>query len=96
MSHTFKWCIDKTRLETYGKQLFFVYRNGNKYWYLNGERHRLDGPAIEYANGDKWWYLNGKIHRADGPAIEQTNGDKYWYLNGLYYNESTYWKELRK
>ena len=35
-----------------------VYTNGNKSWYLNGKRHREDGPAIEYVNGDKYWYLN--------------------------------------
>ena len=25
-----------------------VYDSGTKYWYLNGERHREDGPAIEW------------------------------------------------
>ena len=55
--------------------------NGNKEWYLNGVRHREDGPAFEYANGDKEWYLDGKIHREDGPAIEYTDGDKEWWLN---------------
>ena len=30
------------------------------YWYLNGQLHRVDGPAVEDANGDKRWYLNGK------------------------------------
>ena len=56
--------------------------NGDKYWYLNGNRHREDGPAVEYANGDKYWHLNGKFHREDGPAAEYANGDKIWYLNG--------------
>ena len=37
-----------------------VYANGKKYWYLNGKRHREDGPAIEWASGNKLWYLNGK------------------------------------
>ena len=32
----------------------------NKAWYKNGEKHREDGPAIEYTHGDKSWYLNGK------------------------------------
>jgi hypothetical protein len=41
--------------------------NGDKIWYLNDERHRTDGPDIEYANGDKYWHLNGELHRADGP-----------------------------
>ena len=31
--------------------------NGDKAWYLNGELHREDGPAVECV-GDKYWYLN--------------------------------------
>jgi hypothetical protein len=30
-----------------------------KFWYLNGELHREDGPAAEYSDGKKYWYLNG-------------------------------------
>jgi hypothetical protein len=56
---------------------------GRKSWYLNGRRHRTDGPAVEYADGSKEWYLNGIHHRTDGPAIEYADGDKYWYI----YNE---------
>ena len=59
-----------------------VSANGTKEWYLNGKRHREDGPAIEYASGDKYWFLNGKRHREDGPAIELANGNKRWFLNG--------------
>uniref|UniRef100_A0A6M3IZ61 Uncharacterized protein n=1 Tax=viral metagenome TaxID=1070528 RepID=A0A6M3IZ61_9ZZZZ len=36
------------------------YPNGDKYWYLNGKRHREGGPAVESAKGTKLWYLNGK------------------------------------
>lgn len=36
-----------------------VSANGTKFWYLNDERHREDGPAVELADGDKYWYLNG-------------------------------------
>ena len=55
--------------------------NGTKYWYLNDQRHREDGPAVEYSGGSKFWYLNGQRHREDGPAYEHTNGIKYWFLN---------------
>ena len=51
-------------------------------WYRNGERHRDNGPAIEFTNGTKCWYLNGEYHREDGPAVEYSNGYKIWYLNG--------------
>ena len=37
-----------------------VYESGDKFWYLNGKRHREDGPAIELASGTKKWFLNGK------------------------------------
>ena len=63
-----------------------VYDNGEKYWYLNGKRHREDGPAHE-CNGYKEWCLNDKLHREDGPAIEWANGDKAWYLNGKLHRE---------
>ena len=56
---------------------------GSKCWYLNGQRHRVDGPAIEYADGSKCWYLNNQLHRVDGPAIEYADGAKKWFLNGI-------------
>jgi hypothetical protein len=64
---------------------------GNKWWKLNGELHREDGPAIEYTNGYKAWYLNGKLHREDGPAISYPSGIKHWCLNGKYYDSQTDW-----
>ena len=69
-------------LEQTGKPEMEQDANGNKEWYLNGKRHRVDGPAIEGANGYKAWYLNGELHRIDGPAVEQADGNKAWYLNG--------------
>ena len=39
MSKTFKWCKDKTRLAICDKQVFFVNKFGNKYWYLNGKQY---------------------------------------------------------
>jgi len=59
-------------------------------WYLNDQRHREDGPAVEWADGDKYWYLNDQLHREDGPAIEHANGGKDWYLNGQYLTEAEF------
>jgi hypothetical protein len=61
--------------------------NGAKVWYLNGKRHREDGPACEHSNGHKTWWLNGKLHREDGPACEYASGRKLWYLNGKLHRE---------
>ena len=88
MGHTFKWCQDKTKLDIFNKQVFFVTRFGNKHWYLNGKFHRENGPAVEVANAYKGWYLNGKFHREDGPALEDANGNKWWYLNGKLHREN--------
>jgi hypothetical protein len=59
-----------------------VYANGNKHWYIHGQRHRVDGPAAVYANGNKHWYIHGQRHRVDGPAIEYADGSYEWYLDG--------------
>jgi len=60
--------------------------NGRIY-YMDGEFHREDGPAVEYADGTKYWYLNGKYHREDGPAIEYADGTREWLLNGKTHRE---------
>ena len=64
--------------------------DGTKAWYLNGNLHREDGPAIEDSDGTKHWYLNGLRHREDGPAIEYSYGTKAWYLNGNRLTESEF------
>ena len=64
------------------KPICEIDKYGTKCWYLNGYRHRLDGPAIEYLDGVKYWYLNGVQHREDGPAVELSNGTKKWFING--------------
>jgi hypothetical protein len=56
-------------------------------WYINGQLHREDGPAVEWSGGYKAWYINGQYHREDGPAIEWSNGYKAWYLNGKRHRE---------
>jgi hypothetical protein len=56
--------------------------DGSKAWYLNGKRHRVDGPAVEYVGGAREWYLNGIRYREDGPAYEASDGYREWLLNG--------------
>ena len=40
-----------------------VYNDGTKKWFLNGQHHREDGPAVEGADGSKRWYKHGEYHR---------------------------------
>ena len=71
------------------------YPNGSKYWYLNGEPHREDGPAIERSGGRKEWWLNGKRHREDGPAIEYPGGTREWLLNNEKLTEQEFLKRKK-
>ena len=73
-----------------------VYDNGSKEWYLNGKRHREDGPAVEWPNGRNFWYLNGELHREDGPAVVSANGYKAWYLKGKKVTEEEHKKLTSK
>jgi hypothetical protein len=74
----------KTYENFINKPIIKYYPNGQKWfeeWWLNGELHREDGPAIQFwrKNGQKEkevWKNNGKDHRKDGPARQ------YWYSNG--------------
>ena len=53
-----------------------------RYYNKEGQRHRLDGPAVEMANGDKEWWIDGKLHRLDGPAVDWVDEYKAWCQNG--------------
>lgn len=55
---------------------------GTKRYYLDGQLHRIDGPAVEYVDGYKEWRLNGFFHREDGPAVEYHDGHKVWFIHG--------------
>jgi hypothetical protein len=35
-----------------------IYENGTKSWWINGKRHRENGPAVIDAYGQMWWFLN--------------------------------------
>lgn len=68
-----------------GSPVCYVDMYGNKYWILNGLRHREDGPAVEFADGTRMWYQNGEPHREDGPAVEWENGSKFYYFRGRFH-----------
>src|SRR6202167_3920000 len=59
------------------------YKNGIIVYYLNGKRHREDGPAFIWGDGTVFYYLNGSLHREDGPAIIRRDGTLEYYLNGI-------------
>ena len=58
---------------------------GNQEWRVNGQLHRLDGPAVICANGHQAWYVNNQLHRLDGPAVISANGHQAWFVNGQWH-----------
>jgi hypothetical protein len=73
-----------------------VYTDGDKFWYQNGQQHRLDGPAVERTDGSKIYYLHGQRHRLDGPACEYANGEKYWYIKGIKYSKEEFDNKIKE
>ena len=65
-------------------------QHGGSHWYLEGKRHREDGPAIVLANGSRHWFIPGLRHREDGPAIEWVGGTGSWWLMGGEYTPKTF------
>lgn len=58
------------------------------YWLLDGNLHRLDGPAriIYTKNGtiaNEIWAKNGKFHRIGGPANTSSTGVKEYFVDGV-------------
>ncbi len=69
------------------KSTIIVDDDGTTRWFVNGLRHREDGPAVIYEGGGKQWYINGELHREDGPAVVHADGTKCWYVNGKLHRE---------
>lgn len=74
--------------------------SGTQRWYLNGQLHREDGPAVIWADGNQEWYRNGLRHREDGPALIYANGNQEWFRNdrrhreggpAMIWGENQYW-----
>jgi hypothetical protein len=53
---------------------------GRREWWLNGDRHRVDGPAVERPGRVEYWRWN-LLHRDDGPAVITPTGE-FWYRLG--------------
>ena len=74
------------------KNGYYIDEDGIEEWFLNGELHREDGPAVisPQPNGNKFWIQNGQFHREDGPAVfenynESKGYNQVWYLNDIEY-----------
>ncbi len=75
----------------YHKENGPAFKNGKNYaYYLYGNAHRIDGPAI-VINQSVHWYYNDKKHRYSlsdinvGPAVVVPNKYCMWCKDGLYH-----------
>ena len=59
-----------------------IEKDAHRWCDVNGQRHRLDGPAVIWADGTQAWYMNGQRHRLDGPAFIWADGTQAWWVNG--------------
>jgi len=80
-------CLDGPARIWTGERWGKTNHNGRKEWWVNGRRHRTDGPAIIYPNGRQDWYIDGRKGRVDGPAVIRTNGSEEWWLNSVLHRE---------
>ena len=66
-----------------------------RWWYMNGNLHRIGAAAAEHISGNKYYYEYGQRHREDGPA-EIYNGQEAYYLNDKLYSKDDFDKEIEK
>ena len=72
------------------------YKSGqirSEYYYLNGQYHRVNGPAVTYyyTSGQiqsEYYFINDEVHRVDGPAAID------YYKNGQIKSEYYYVKDV--
>ena len=82
-------------LHSYDDKPAVEYKNGDCFWYKNGNFHRDNGlPAIIRGNGTKQWWINGSRTREDGPAIEWSNGAFTWALDSIVYESEEKFREV--
>ena len=64
---------------------------GRKEWWLYGQKHRIDKPAVVVDGDKEEWCIKGKLHRDGGPAVTEWFEDgsylKMWFQNGLLHND---------
>ena len=56
-------------------------------WFVDGQIHKQDGPAMIFPDGDKVWFDHDKKHRIDGPAFIGNNGKHEWWINEVHITE---------
>lgn len=52
---------------------------GTVRYLLDGQPHRIGGPAVIHIDGTEEWYFEGALHRdGDQPAVISSTGEREW------------------
>lgn len=86
-NHTIYYYDKNGRLHRTGGPAEIGYVDGRieaENWYIHGEAHREDGPALyDEDMGLNEWYWDGLPHRYYGPQAIGFGSRYYWALHGL-------------
>lgn len=74
-----------------------IYPDKSQEWMVNGQRHRIDAPAVTGPDGREEWWQKGLLHRMDGPAVIYPDGEHIWYMHGKCVTDQVHeWMILRE
>jgi hypothetical protein len=57
---------------------------------VEGERHRIGGPAIIDLDGTQEYWVNDKLHRIGGPAVIWSDGTVEYWMDDIQYTKEEY------
>lgn len=82
-----------------GYELIIFNINGEFKYYLNGQYHRIGGPAYGDFSGYEVWMIDNVTHRIGGPAKTYPHGTKEYWIDDKLYNYVTggikqYWNDI--
>lgn len=73
-----------------------VYPDGRQSYTLDGDLHRINGPAFIGADGREVWHLHGREHRLDGPAVVYPDGYTEYWIAGVQLTEEQFRADARR
>jgi len=67
------------------------FKDGSKFWHINGNCHRNIDPSDEYGNGSKYWLFKDKHHRIGGSFASYR---ECWRINDEDYDKQDYFNKV--
>jgi hypothetical protein len=93
-----EWRNENGHVSRYCDRPAYIYADGDRAWYMNGEAHRvavdpvmgLHLPTFLNGSGSRYWWALGRPHRNDVdpvtgrhlPSSIRADGRRTWYVDG--------------